>query len=126
MMGLLTYPTDFMLILNQMQHSVLRPSYVSFFTSRDTAKTFVSKRPSTRVRIRVRFPLRFHTQFASKPDRDLNLHLTPITMVCLHISANKTKITCGIPLASNRTPNRPNRTPIGTRNRTCRRPLRRI
>jgi hypothetical protein len=45
------------------------------------------KGPYTRVRIRVRFPVRFHEQFAYKPDRDPILHQTPITMVCLQISA---------------------------------------
>jgi hypothetical protein len=49
------------------------------------------------------------------------LNLTLITMVCLHISSKTNqKFTCGTPLAANRTPNR---TPILTQNRTCRRPL---
>jgi hypothetical protein len=38
-------------------------------------------------------------------------------MICPHISVKKgQKVTCGIPLAANRTPNH-------TQNRTCRRPL---
>jgi hypothetical protein len=73
------------------------------------------KGPSTRVRIYVRFPVRFHEQFAYKPDRD------PIIMVCLHISAKiNRKFNWAMPLARNRTPNR---MAIRTRNRTCRRPL---
>jgi hypothetical protein len=62
--------------------------------------------PSTRVRIRVRFPVRFLARFARKPDRDPIFHLTPITMVCLHISEKNTKkpLACEIPLAANHTP----------------------
>jgi hypothetical protein len=37
------------------------------------------KGPSTRVRIRVRFPVRFLTQFACKPDRVSIFYLIPIT-----------------------------------------------
>jgi hypothetical protein len=46
-----------------------------------------AKGPSTRVRIRVRFPVRFHARLVGRPGRDPILHLTPITMVGLHISA---------------------------------------
>jgi hypothetical protein len=81
----------------------------------------LGKGPSTHERIRVRFPVRFHARFAGRPDRDPNLHLTSITMVCLHISAKTNrKLTCGTPLAANRIPNC---TPIRTQNGTCRRPL---
>jgi hypothetical protein len=81
-----------------------------------------SKGPSTLVRIRVRFAIRFHARFARKPGRDPIFHLTLITYNgrSTPISKKNKKITCGIPLAANRTPNR---TPIRTRNRTCRRPL---
>jgi hypothetical protein len=79
------------------------------------------KGPSTRVRIRVRFRVRFHSRFASKTDRNPILHLTPITMVCLHISEKTNqKFTCETPLAANCSLNR---TPIRMQNRTCRRPL---
>jgi hypothetical protein len=77
--------------------------------------------PSTCVRIRVRFPVGFHAQFAGSPDRDPILHLTPITMVCRYILAKTNqKCTFKPPRAGNRTPNL---TPIGTQNRTCRQPL---
>jgi hypothetical protein len=79
--------------------------------------------PSTRVRISVRIAVRFRAQFASKPNVDPILYLTRITMVCLHISRETNqKLTCGTPLAANRTPNR---MPIRTQNHTCRRPLQR-
>jgi hypothetical protein len=45
-----------------------------------------------RVRIRVRFCVRFLARFADKPDMDPILLLTPITMVCLYISAKKSHI----------------------------------
>jgi hypothetical protein len=51
----------------------------------------MTKGPYTRVRIHVRFGVRFQVQFAGKPDRDPILHLPPITMVCMstHFSKNK-------------------------------------
>jgi hypothetical protein len=47
--------------------------------------------PSKRLRIRVRLCVRFHAGFACKPDKGAILHLTCITMVCLHISAKQIK-----------------------------------
>jgi hypothetical protein len=63
--------------------------------------------PSTRVRISERIAIRFRAQFVCKQNRDPILFLSPIIMVCLHISAKiKEKITGWTPLAANRTPNR--------------------
>jgi hypothetical protein len=91
------------------------PAVVPLFS----ADCYFNEGLSTRVRIRVRFPVRFHAQFAGRPDRDPILYMTPITMVCLHISGKTNeKFTCGIPLAANRTPSR---VLIRTRNRTSRR-----
>jgi hypothetical protein len=59
----------------------------------------VGLRGRLHIRICVRFGVRFRGQFAGKPDRDPILYLTPITMVCLHISAYTKKIPCWIPLA---------------------------
>jgi hypothetical protein len=81
-----------------------------------------TKGPFTRVQIRVRFRVRFHAHFECKPDKDPILYLTPITTVCIHISAKQNqKLTCWTPLAANRTPNRMQ---IRKQNRTCRRSLR--
>jgi hypothetical protein len=57
----------------------------------------------------------------TKPNMDHILYLTPITMVCLHVSSKiNQKLTCGTPLAANRIPNR---RPIRTQNHRCGRGL---
>jgi hypothetical protein len=53
--------------------------------------TVTSKGPSTRVRICVRIAIRFRARFVRKQNRDPILFLSPITIVCLHISAEKIK-----------------------------------
>jgi hypothetical protein len=45
----------------------------------------------TRVRTCVRIAIRFHARFVRKQNRDPILFLSPITIVCLHISAKKIK-----------------------------------
>jgi hypothetical protein len=80
-------------------------------------ESYTCKRPSTRVRISVRF----RAQFAAKGLRGLILYQAPITTVCKHISEQiDPKLDSNPPLAPNRTPNR---TPIRTQIRTCRRLL---
>jgi hypothetical protein len=50
-----------------------------------------TKGPSTRVRIYVRIAVGFRARFVRKQNRDSILFLSPITIVCLHISAKKKK-----------------------------------
>jgi hypothetical protein len=66
-----------------------------------------SKGLSTRVRICVRIAIQLRARFVRKQNRDPILCLSPITIVCLDISAKKYQnLTCWTPLAANRTPNR--------------------